>query len=61
MATIQVSNTTLFHVAAQKLNDATQWYRIATLNGLSDPFISSITQLTLPAVDASLTDGLPKQ
>jgi len=61
MATVQVINTTLFHVAAQKLGDATQWYRIALLNNLSDPVVSSVTDLILPPLDASLSDGLPSQ
>ena len=46
---VRVSGTTLFQVAADYLNDATQWYRIAQLNGLSDPWISDVTVLQLPS------------
>lgn len=45
---VSVSGTTLFQVAAERLGDATQWYRIAQLNGLSDPWIGPITELQLP-------------
>jgi len=45
---VTVSGTTLFQVAADKLQDATQWYRIAALNGLTDPWIGSVTTLTIP-------------
>lgn len=45
---INVSNTNLFAVAAKELADPTQWYRIAALNGLSDPWITTVTQLLIP-------------
>lgn len=45
----RVSGTTLFQVAADYLNDASQWYRIAALNGLIDPWINAITTLQLPS------------
>jgi hypothetical protein len=45
----RVSGTTLFQVAVDYLNDATQWYRIAQLNGISDPWINAIETLQLPA------------
>ena len=47
--TITVSDTTLFHVAASWLGDATQWDRVASLNGLDDPIIVGVVQLLLPA------------
>ena len=64
MTTVQVTaaDRTLYHVAAQYLGDATQWWRIAQLNGMSDPDLSDFTvpiALYIPVVDASLTDGLP--
>ncbi len=50
---IQVSGTTLFHIAAQKLGDATQWNRIAELNGLTDPWIGPLTTILIPRAGAS--------
>lgn len=66
MATVTVTaaDRTLYHVAAAKLNDATQWWRIAQLNGMSDPDLSSFTTpvtLQLPVVDSTQTDGIPDQ
>lgn len=45
---VRVSATTLFHVAAKELGDATQWNRIARLNGLVDPWIGPETELKIP-------------
>lgn len=45
---VRVSGTTLFHVAARELGDATQWNRIARLNGLTDPWITAETELKIP-------------
>lgn len=53
------SDISLFHVAADKLGDATQWNRIADLNGLDDPQITSIMTLALPPVDPTQTGGIP--
>ncbi len=61
MLIIRVSDTTLFHVAAQELGDATQWNRIAALNGLNDPMIYGVVELLLPPYDASANGGLPGQ
>ncbi|OUJ16487.1 hypothetical protein HK28_12480 [Acetobacter sp. DsW_063] len=66
MATVKVtsSDRTLYHVAAAQLGDATQWWRIAQLNGMSDPDLSSFTTpvaLQLPVVDSTQTDGIPDQ
>ncbi len=47
-STVTVSNTTLFHVAAAALGDATQWDRIAALNGLDDPLVTGVMTLVLP-------------
>jgi hypothetical protein len=44
--------TTLFHVAALYLGDAAQWYRIAQINNIRDPFLIALTSLRLPAVRA---------
>ena len=61
MRMIRVTNTTLFHVAAQELGDATQWNRIAVLNGLNDPMLNGLNELLLPSYDLSVTGGLPNQ
>ena len=61
MPIIRVANTTLFHVAAQELGDATQWNRIAALNGLTDPMLLGVAELLLPPYDASATGGLAGQ
>jgi hypothetical protein len=50
---IRVSATTLYRVAAKYLGDATQWYRIATLNGLTDPWITEPTTLLIPQPSTS--------
>ena len=52
---VRVSGTTLFHVAARELGDATQWSRIARLNGLTDPFITALVELKIP--QPGLSDG----
>ena len=59
MRTIVVAGTNLFALAAQELGDATQWYRIASLNNVTDPLIFGLTTLVLPGLDASATGGLP--
>ncbi|MCQ8277791.1 hypothetical protein NFI95_04950 [Acetobacteraceae bacterium KSS8] len=61
MRTIQVSGTNLFAVAAAELGDATQWYRIAAINGLTDPMLYGVTTLLLPEMDSTLGGGVPTQ
>ncbi|RFD18694.1 hypothetical protein DY926_15050 [Komagataeibacter melaceti] len=59
---VTAADQTLYHVAAARLGDATQWWRIAQLNGMTDPDLSAFTspvQLVLPTVDASLASGVP--
>jgi len=48
MRTITVAGGNLFQIAADQLHDATQWSRIALLNGLKDPMIDRIMELRLP-------------
>jgi hypothetical protein len=60
MKTIIVSATTLQRVAAEYLNDATQWVRIAQLNGLYNPIISGTVTLSLPTVDPTAPSGVPE-
>jgi hypothetical protein len=61
MQTVTVSGTTLFHVAAAYLNDATQWVRIAQQNNLTDPMIYGVTTLVIPAVDPNMGGGIAPQ
>ncbi len=60
-STITVAGGDLFHIAAQQLGDATQWIRIAQLNGLSDPVINGVTTLQLPAPNAAAGGGIAGQ
>lgn len=62
--TVTAADRTLYHVAAVQLSDATQWWRIAQLNGMSDPDLSGLTtpvELQIPVIDSSLNTGLPPQ
>lgn len=56
---ITVAGGNLFQLAAQYLGDATQWNRIAALNGLTDPYLppGGTTTLALPAIDAAAGNG----
>ena len=57
--TIQVQGGSLFQIAALYLNDATQWSRIATLNGLTDFMLPASTLITLmlPPVNPSIANS----
>ena len=57
---ITVAGGDLFRLALQQLGDATQWNRIAALNGLDDPVLSGLVTLALPAVDASAGGGIAR-
>ncbi|NVN02229.1 MULTISPECIES: hypothetical protein [Asaia] len=64
MQTIKVTaaDVSLYHVAATRLNDATQWWRIAQLNGMTDPdltWLPSPVPLQIPSVDPTLSSGVP--
>ena len=48
MRTVIVASGTLFEVAATYLGDATQWDRIAALNGIDDPWLQGLTELKVP-------------
>ena len=61
MQRLAVGGGNLFQVAAQQLGDATQWLRIAQLNGLSDPMLSGVVTLLIPPVDASAGGGVAQQ
>ncbi len=61
MTTIQVVGGNLFQIAAQQLGDATQWIRIAQLNGLTDPQITGQMTLSIPDVNPNATGGIATQ
>lgn len=61
MNTITVAGGNLFQIAASELADATQWLRIAQLNGLTDPMLSGVTTLLIPAPDPSAGGGIAAQ
>ena len=61
MRTIQVAGGNLFRIAMIYLGDATQWVRIAQLNGLSDPMLSGTVTLRIPPVDPSAGGGIAAQ
>ncbi len=58
MQIVTVASGTLFGVAETYLGDATQWNRIAALNGISDPWLSGLTVLRIPDQDASAGGGV---
>jgi len=56
--TVTVAGGNLFAIAAQYLGDATQWNRIAAINGLTDPMITSLVTLKIPPVKAGGNGGI---
>ncbi len=56
--TIVVAGGNLFALAAQYLQDTTQWIRIAQANNLSDPVVQGVQTLIIPAVDAAAGGGV---
>ena len=61
MKTILVAGGNLFRIAAEQLLDATQWLRIAQLNGLSDPDLPGVTRLKIPPLDPGAGGGIAIQ
>ena len=61
MKSTPVAGDNLFRVAAIQLGDATQWIRIAELNGLSDPKLSGFHTLHIPDFDPSAGGGIAAQ
>ena len=57
-AVVTVVGGDLFRLALLHLGDATQWNRIAALNGLSDPVLDGVRTLRLPARDGSAGGGI---
>jgi hypothetical protein len=61
MLTLTVAGGNLFQIAAQQLNDATQWIRIAQLNGIDDPTLTGVVTLLIPDTDANAGGGIAAQ
>lgn len=51
--------TTLFHIAAGELGDALQWWRIAQVNGLEDPWVAADLELKIPPPSTVNQGGVP--
>ena len=58
---IAVAGGNLFRIAAEQLGDATQWIRIAQLNGISDPMLTGLTTLQLPPKNPAAGGGIAAQ
>jgi nucleoid-associated protein YgaU len=58
MQTINVAGGNLYALALKYLGDATQWNRIAQLNGLIDPMITGTATLQLPSIDLNAGGGI---
>ena len=61
MKIITVVGDNLFRIATEQLRDATQWIRIAELNGLSDPVLAGVTTLLIPDIDPGAGGGIAAQ
>ena len=61
MKTITTAGGNLFKIAAEELGDATQWIRIAQLNGLSDPMLSGVVTLLIPDLNPEAGGGIAVQ
>ncbi len=61
MKTLTVAGGNLFQIAALQLNDATQWIRIAQLNGIDDPMLTGVVTLLIPDVNANASGGIAPQ
>ena len=57
---VTIAGGDLFRLALLHLGDATQWNRIAALNGLSDPAVSGLVTLALPPRDPAAGGGLAR-
>jgi hypothetical protein len=61
MKIVIIAGGNLFQLAANELGDATQWIRIAQLNGLSDPMLSGVMTLQIPDRDPNAGGGIAPQ
>lgn len=57
VTSITVAGGNLFQIAAQYLGDASQWNRIAALNGLWDFIIVGTVTLQIPPPDNTAANG----
>jgi prophage DNA circulation protein len=55
---ITMAGGDLYHVAAELYGDASAWPVIARANGLSDPVLTGVQTLTVPAKPSSSPDGV---
>jgi hypothetical protein len=61
LKTITVAGGNLFRIAAEQLDDATQWLRIAQLNSLNDPMLSGVLTLLIPDQNPNAGGGIASQ
>jgi len=61
MRSITVAGGNLFRIAAEQLGDATQWIRIAQLNGITDPMLSGVLALRIPSTNPNAGGGIAAQ
>ena len=61
MRTLTIAGGNLFQIAAAELGDATQWIRIAQLNGLSDTMLTGVTTLLIPDPNPNAGGGIATQ
>jgi hypothetical protein len=57
MMMVTVVGGDLFRLALTYLGDATQWSRIAMLNGLDDPVLSGLQTLSIPPTNPAAGGG----
>lgn len=57
VTTLKVAGGNLFQIAAQVYGDATQWNRIAALNGLFDFIITGTVTLQIPPPNKAAGNG----
>jgi hypothetical protein len=57
---VTVAGGDLFRLALVRLGDATQWNRVARANGLSDPVLTGLITLKLPAIDPAAGGGIER-
>ena len=58
MKSLTVAGGNLYQIALAQLGDATQWSRIAELNGLIDPMLTGIVTLQIPDTDPDAGGGV---
>jgi hypothetical protein len=61
MMTLTIAGGNLFQIAAQQLGDATQWIRIAQLNGIDDPMLTGVVTILVPDIDPNAGGGVAPQ